>query len=275
MLDTGAVARVDLNADLGEADAVSAADLAILDSITSVSIACGFHAGNRAVIRATADAALARGVTIGAHVSYRDRQGFGRRDLDVSSDQLSTDLDEQLAIVTEAVGSAGGSVAYVKPHGALYNRMSRDPAVAAVVVEAVRRYSEQGLAPQQARAAPSCVLLTQAGSVAVDVCRRSGLDVATEAFPDRGYQPDGRLTPRGEPGAMVDDPVLAANRALDLVLLGGIDSVDGSWVPVVADSLCIHGDTPGAEVTARAVRARLSNAGIEIRAFAGNGTPDR
>jgi UPF0271 protein len=290
------MAWIDLNADLGEADELGPSDVAVLDSISSASIACGFHAGSPAVMRATSVAAAARGVAIGAHVSYRDRAGFGRRDLDVPAKQLLADIEEQIGLLRQVVRSIGATtagpldkapagptarpaagsttgptpdptdgpiarptpeVAYVKAHGALYNRMGRDPETASVVIEAVRRCD------------PPMMLLAQAGTDVVERGREAGLVVVGEAFCDRAYRPDGSLVPRSEPGAVITDPDDVARRAVSLVLDGGIEATDGYWLAIMADSFCVHGDSPGAAESTRAARAALIDAGIGIRAFSG------
>ena len=287
------MAWIDLNADLGEADELGPSDVAVLDSISSASIACGFHAGSPAVMRATSVAAAARGVAIGAHVSYRDRAGFGRRDRDVPAKQLLADIEEQIGLLRQVVESIGGATAgpldeatagattrpaagptagaaeaiarpaakvtYVKAHGALYNRMGRDPETASVVIEAVRRCD------------PPMMLLAQAGTDIVERGREAGLVVVGEAFCDRAYRPDGSLVPRHEPGAVITDPDEVARRAVSLVLDGGIEATDGYWLAIMADSFCIHGDSPGAAESTRAARAALIDAGVGIRAFAGGG----
>jgi 5-oxoprolinase (ATP-hydrolysing) subunit A len=254
MPDTGSMPKVDLNADLGESDSVLPSDLAILDQVTSANVACGFHAGSRSVMEGTCRAALQRDVTIGAHVSYRDREGFGRRTLEVSDSRLLADIVEQCAILSEVLESLGGTVSYVKPHGALYNRMGVDPQVAAVVVAAVQR---SGIP----------VVLALAGTVVLDLARRSGVTVAREGFADRAYRSDGSLEPRGRPGAVIDDPHEVARRGVSLVVHGGIETVEGSWLAVECDSLCVHGDTPGAAAAASATRTALESAGVTLGSF--------
>lgn len=254
------MAWIDLNADLGEADNLTPTDVAVLDSISSASIACGYHAGSQEVMRATSVAAKARGVAIGAHVSYRDRAGFGRRELEVPPDQLTADIGGQVALLRQVAAEAevNAEVTYVKPHGALYTRMGRDPETAAVVIEAVRRCD------------PPVMLLAQAGTDVVGRGREAGLVVVGEAFCDRAYRPDGTLVPRSEPEAVITDPDQVARRAVSLVLDGGLEAVGGYWLAIMADSLCVHGDSPGAAESTRAVRAALTDAGITIRAFAGH-----
>ena len=254
MFNTVTVATVDLNADLAEGDELSPTDVAILDSVTSASLACGFHAGNREVMRATADAARQRGVVIGAHVSYRDREGFGRRPIEVSPDRLVDDIVEQWAVLDAEVRAAGGTVTFVKPHGALYNRMGTDPSVADSVVEAMSRLGSR-------------VLVAQSGTGIVGRAAGTGVRVVVEGFPDRGYLADGGLAPRHRPGALVDDPAEAARRAVSMVKRGGVEAVDGSWVPVAVETLCIHGDSPGAVEAARQVRLALEAEAIGLHSF--------
>jgi len=244
---------VDLNADMAEGDRWTSRDLALLDAVTSASIACGFHAGNRSVMRAAAAACVERGVAIGAHVSYRDRIGLGRRDREVTADRLTADVLEQWATLVDESAAVGGTVTYAKPHGALYHRMATDPEIAAVVVEAL---------------APHCTMLVAPPGSAVDApARRAGLRVVPEGFPDRAYDEDGGLTPRDLPGAVVDDEAAVAVRALTLAQRGGIASRGGRWIELRVETLCIHGDSPRAGAAARAVRELLEHAGLAVRAF--------
>jgi 5-oxoprolinase (ATP-hydrolysing) subunit A len=254
MADTGTVDAVDLNADLAEGEVLTAGDRAVLRLVTSANLACGFHAGNRAVMREAAEVCRDRGIAVGAHVSYRDREGFGRRPVERSPDLLIADILEQCAVLAEEVTAAGTTVSYVKPHGALYNRMAVDADVAASVVEAVANH-------------PARVLVAQGGTVVVDLARRAGIRVVLEAYPDRGYLPSGRLAPRDQPGAVMADPAQVAKRALTLVERGGVEAVDGSWTPVEVETLCLHGDSPGAAEVARAVRSALEGAGLTLRPF--------
>lgn len=245
---------VDLNADVGEADRPAAGDEALLASVTSASVACGFHAGNAHVMRHTVEVAARLGVTVGAHPSYADRDGFGRRDVDVEPARLVDDVLYQIGALEALARAAGTAVRYVKPHGALYHRMHSDPAIARAVAEAVR-------------AAGDLVLLAAAGSPAIDVAERLGVTVATEAFADRAYLPGGTLVPRGTVGAVLDDPAAAAAQAVSLACEGRVRAIDGSWVQVRASSLCVHGDTPAAATLAAAVRAALAEAGVDVVPF--------
>ena len=232
------LAAVDLNADLGEE---VTDDEALLEVVTSANVACGFHAGTPAVMRAVCERAAARGVRIGAQVSYRDREGFGRRRLDVATDVLAAQVAEQVGVLTQAAQRAGTAVSYLKPHGALYNRVVDDEEQAQAVLAGSGRLPVLGLP----------------GSRVLALARAAGRLTFTEAFPDRGYveAPDGirRLQPRGEPGAVLTEPASIARRA---VLLA----------PDV-DSVCVHGDGPTAVAAARAVRQALRGAGLRVRPF--------
>jgi 5-oxoprolinase (ATP-hydrolysing) subunit A len=245
---------VDLNADLGERESVTEVERGVIDAVTSVSIACGFHAGSPAVMRDVARICRDQGVAIGAHVSYRDRAGFGRRAMHVEADQLLADILEQCDALAMAASGVGADVAYVKPHGALYNAMATDDDAAAAVVEAVAAQSHT-------------VLVAQAHTTVVRLADAAGVRTIYEGFPDRGYLSDGRLAPRDAPEAIVHDPEAAGARACSLVLDGGIVAVDGNWTPVIVDSLCVHGDTPDADRVARSVRAALESARVVLRSF--------
>jgi UPF0271 protein len=249
---------MDLNADLGEGFGrwTLGDDEALLDVVTSANVACGFHAGDPATIDRTVAAAVARGVAVGAQVAYPDLVGFGRRDLEVAAADLTADVLYQLGAVAAFAQAAGDRLRYVKPHGALYNRIVRDPVQAAAVVEAVRRYD------------PALPLLTLPGSAAMAAAERAGVAAVAEGFADRAYTRQGRLLPRGEPGAVLDDPAVVAARAARMATDGLVTAADGAEVAVRVRSLCVHGDTPGAVAIARAVRAALAAAGVTVEAFA-------
>ncbi|WP_067458724.1 LamB/YcsF family protein [Actinomadura macra] len=250
------MAVIDINADLGEGFGIweLGDDLALLDVITSANVACGFHAGDPLIMRRVCAAAAERGVTIGAQVSYRDLAGFGRREMDVAAPELTAEVLYQLAALDGIARAEGGRVAYVKPHGALYNRITRDPGQARAVTEAVRAYD------------PSLPLLTLPGSVVHDVA--DGLTVVAECFADRAYTPSGALVPRREPGAVIHEPEAVTRRAVRMALDGTVVAVDGSEVALRARSVCVHGDTPGAVALARSVRSALSGAGVTLGPFA-------
>jgi len=258
--DTGRVTVIDLNADLAEHDMLTVEDLALLDHVTSASLACGFHAGGPAVMRASAAACVARGVAIGAHVSYRDRIGFGRRALDQTPGRLAADVVEQWEALVAEVAAEGGTVTYVKPHGALYHRVAADPEVAAAVVGALRgRCGVVVAPPASALAAPA---------------RAAGIRVVTEGFCDRGYDARGRLVARGRPGALVEDLAGVRAQARSLAVERGVATVDGDWVALEVETLCVHGDHPGAGMRAQAAREALDLGGVEVRSFAGPGGRD-
>lgn len=242
---------MDLNADLGES---AGDDSAVLDVVTSASVACGVHAGDTATMRRTVSAALVRGVAVGAHPSYPDRAGFGRRAMDLSPAQIIDETLAQVGTLVEVARQLEGRVSFIKPHGALYNRMAEDEACARALAEAAQR-------------ADDLVLLAPAGSPAVAVARRAGARVATEAFADRAYLPDGRLVPRAHPEAVLTDVEEVTARAVAIALHHAVESVDGATVKLEAASICVHGDTPGAARLARHVRDALLGAGIELRAF--------
>lgn len=266
--------RIDLNCDLGEARrgtprwAASLAadagpdpvDAALLDVVTSANVACGFHAGNRPTMNATAVAAAERGVALGAHPSYRDGANFGRVEHDLTRDEVARIVRFQLVELDMAARRHGTRVRYVKPHGALYNRIVRDAEQAAGVIDAVLAYAEL------ARDEPLPVLGLP-GSVVLEHARAAGVPAVTEAFADRGYHPDGTLVSRSEPGAVLTDPDEVAARVVAMAAGREIAAADGSLVVVEAASVCVHGDTPGAIDLARRVRGDLESAGIEVAPF--------
>lgn len=246
---------IDLNADLGEGFGPwrLGDDVALLSVVTSANVACGFHAGDPPIMRRTCAAAVENRVTIGAQVSYRDLAGFGRREMDVAPDELTAEVLYQIAALDGIARAEGGRVRYVKPHGALYNRIVRDPVQAAAVVAAVVAYD------------PALPMLTLAGSAVHGV---GGLTVVNECFADRAYTPEGALVSRREPGAVIDDAHAVATRALRMAVDGTVEATDGSEVRVDARSICVHGDTPGAVELARAVRTTLEQAGVRLGPFA-------
>ncbi|MDL4815849.1 LamB/YcsF family protein [Actinomadura opuntiae] len=250
------MAVIDINADLGEGFGIweLGDDLALLDVITSANVACGFHAGDPLIMRRVCAAAVERGVTIGAQVSYRDLAGFGRREMDVAAPELTAEVLYQLAALDGIARTEGGRVSYVKPHGALYNRIVRDAVQAAAVAEAVRAYD------------PQLPLLTLPGSAVHEVA--DGLTVVAECFADRAYTPEGGLVSRREPGAVVHDADAVVQRAVRMAVEGTVVAVDGTEVPLKARSICVHGDTPGAVALAQAVRSALSGAGVVLEPFA-------
>jgi UPF0271 protein len=245
--------HIDLNADLGE-DAGD--DEAMLDCVTSANICCGAHAGGPETLRATLRAAAARAVRCGAHPGYPDRANFGRLVLPMTPAETEAMVAAQVHMALQAAADTGTAIAYVKPHGALYNLAADDPGTADAIARAVGSVDR------------SLALLGLAGSAMLSAAERAGLRPVAEAFADRGYRPDGRLVPRSEPGAVLGDPALVAERALRMVGDGAVAAQDGSRVALRPDSLCLHGDTPGAVAMARAVRTALAGAGFVLAPFA-------
>lgn len=252
------VRSVDLNSDMGEAFGrwMLGDDAALLRVVSSANVACGFHAGDPSVMMRTLRTAAEHGVTVGAHVSYRDLAGFGRRFVDENDGDLTNDVMYQIAALEGLARAAGATVAYVKPHGALYNRIVADERQAADVVRAIRTVD------------PSLAILTLPGSAVGRLAEQAGLRVFREAFADRAYQPDGTLVPRRQPGAVIADPAAVAARVTRMVADGTVEAVDGTVVPVHADSVCVHGDSPAAVAMAHAVRDRLTREGIAVAPFA-------
>jgi UPF0271 protein len=237
---------IDLNADLGEGFGLwrMADDAALLDFVTSANVACGFHAGDPPTMRRVCELAAARDVRVGAHVSYRDLAGFGRRFLDVAPDELRDEITYQIAGLDGMARAAGTRVSYVKAHGALYNRVVDDPHHAAALVEGTRAFD------------PSLPLLGLPGSTLLSLAAEAGSFTIAEGYPDRRYAPDGRLAPRTEPGSVLSDPDEVSANAVQLAESGEVAS------------LCLHGDNPAAVDLARRTRSALLDAGRQIRAFA-------
>ena len=244
---------VDLNADMGEG---CGNDATLAGLVTSANVACGFHAGDPMTMRATVDAAVRAGIVVGAHPGYPDPRGFGRRDLAASPAEITADVLYQIGALQAVCHAAGTRVRYVKAHGALYNRAAKDVAAATAIAEAVRL------------ADPSLVLLCLAGSLMIDVARDAGLGAAREAFADRAYTADGSLVSRSVPGSVLTDPGVVAARAVRMVTTGEVETLDGAMIRLQSDSLCVHGDTPGALEIVRAVRRALTERGITLRPFA-------
>lgn len=248
---------IDLNSDIGEGFGRwnLGDDEAVLGIVSSANIACGFHAGDPRVMAKTCRIAVDNDVAIGAHVAYRDLAGFGRRAMDVASEDLVPEIIYQIGALSALAGAAGGRVSYVKPHGALYNTIAVDERQARDVVAAIREADD------------SLVLLGLAGSVVLRIAEEAGLTTASEAFADRAYHADGTLVSRREPDAVLRDPAEVAERMARLVAAGELISVEGTPVRLRADSICVHGDSAGAVEMARAVRDRLLTDDISVRPF--------
>ncbi len=243
---------IDLNSDLGESygAAIVGDDAAMMPLVTSANLACGAHGGDPATMAAACAAAVARGVAIGAHPSYDDRAGFGRRDLDVAPAVLAAQLRAQISTLTAAAEEAGGRVRYLKPHGALYNRIVHDASGAGVVADVA--------------ASAGLPLMGMPGSAAERAAAAAGVPFLAEGFADRAYRGDGSLVPRSEPGAVLHDPDLIAARAVRLALEGVVETIDGRDIALRVRSLCVHGDTPGAVAIALAVHAALLDSGVAL-----------
>ena len=250
--------RIDLNADVGESFGAFAtgSDAELFEHVTSANVACGFHAGDPSVIDRTVKGAAARGVAVGAHPGYFDLRGFGRREMRLPASEVEADVLYQVGALLAFARAHGALLTHVKPHGALYNQAADDPQLAAAIARGIARVSRElvfvGLAGSQA--------MRQAAAAA-------GLRFAAEAFADRAYDARGRLVPRSEPGSVTHDPAVAAAAAVRLARDHVALAVDGSEVPVEADTLCLHGDTPGAVAMARAVREALERAGVGVQAL--------
>ena len=248
---------MDINSDLGESYGAwrMGDDDAMLAIVTSANVACGFHAGDPAGILQTLKAAAAHGVAVGAHVAYPDLVGFGRRNMDPTSAELVADVIYQIGALQGLARAAGTRVRYVKPHGALYNTIAHDERQASDVIAAMQA------------ADPQLTLLALAGSPLVELARARGVAVVAEAFADRAYNDDGSLVSRRLPGAVLHDPDAVAERMLQWVERGELPSISGRPVRIEADSICVHGDSPGAVEMARRIRARLAAAGVPLAPF--------
>ena len=242
--------QIDLNSDLGEG---AGADAEIMPLVTSANIACGAHAGDEPTMEATVALALRHRVAIGAHPGYRDRESFGRVPLDLPADALRADIRAQLEALRAVAQRAGARVTRVKAHGALYNQGERDDAVAGTIAQAA------------ADVDAALVLVATPGSAMARAAERLGLRVAREGFIDRAYEPDGTLRSRRLPGALITDPAQAAAQALSFAADGGVVAHGGRFLALEVDTLCVHGDTPGAAAILRAVRAALVAEGIAVR----------
>lgn len=251
------MSHIDLNADLGETTAGNpvADDAAMIPLVSSANVACGFHAGDPHSIARTVREAAAHGVTIGAHVGYQDAPGFGRRFIDYAPEELADEVLYQIGALAALAAAHGTKVSYVKPHGALYNAIVHHKVQAQAVIDGVRAFGD-------------LPLMLLPGGVAVDLAEHQGLTVIREAFADRGYRPDGTLLSRREPGAVLHSVEEVVARVRQVAATGSITAVDGTEVPVDAQSVCVHGDSPGAVEMTRAIAAGLRADGVNIRSAA-------
>jgi UPF0271 protein len=251
------MASIDLNSDVGESFGrwTLGDDAAMFRSVSSANVACGFHAGDPSVIRRTCREAAAANVVVGAHVGYRDLAGFGRRFLDVSPAELADDVVYQLGALQALAAAEGARVRYVKPHGGLYNAVVHHTAQAQAVVDAVKAVD------------PGLPILGLPGSEVLRLAEAAGLRAVPEAFADRAYNPDGTLVSRARPGAVLEDPADVADHVLRMATESSVRTIDGSLLRIQAESICVHGDSPGAVAMATAVKAALAEAGVTISAF--------
>ena len=246
--------QIDLNADVGESFGAYryGDDEGVLPCVSSANIACGFHAGDPAVMRRTLQLAERHGIAVGAHPGFPDLPGFGRRDMHISTAELESIVAYQIGALAAVAATEGARLSHVKPHGALYNMSARDAAMADAIARAVSAVDA------------TLVLFGLSGSQLIAAGERAGLRVASEVFADRGYWPDGSLAPRGTPGAIITEVAEVVRRAVGMATGQGVTCVDGTMIRVKAETICIHGDTPGAAALARAVRAALTAAGIDV-----------
>jgi UPF0271 protein len=252
------MAKIDLNSDVGESFGrwTLGDDQAMFRSVTSANVACGFHAGDPSVIRKTCRQAAAAGVVIGAHVGYRDLAGFGRRFLDIAPNELADDVVYQIGALQALAAAEGTRVQYVKPHGGLYNAIVHHTAQAQAVVDAVKSVD------------PQLPILGLPGSEVLRLAEAAGVRAVPEAFADRAYNPDGTLVSRSLPGSVLDDPAEVAEHVLQMATDSAVRTVDGSVLKIRAESICVHGDSPGAVAMATAVKSALTAAGVTVAAFA-------
>jgi 5-oxoprolinase (ATP-hydrolysing) subunit A len=241
--------EIDLNADLGEG---CGSDEALLDLVSSANIACGWHAGGANAMRDCVKWAVEKGVSIGAHPSFNDPENFGRKEMDLPASEIYAGVLYQLGALSAIAQAEGGRIAHVKPHGALYNQAARDPKIADAIVAAVHDFD------------PSVAVFALANSGLVAAARSAGLTAIEEVFADRGYRADGSLVPRKERGALLDDEDAVLARTLAMIREHRVQAVDGHWVELNAQTICLHGDGPHALAFARRIRAALDEAGIDV-----------
>ena len=249
--------RIDLNCDMGESFGAyeMGNDEAVLAHVSSANIACGFHAGDPRTMHHTVRMALARGVAIGAHPGLPDLQGFGRRPMALSRDEAYDTVLYQIGALAGFAQAQGARLTYVKAHGALYNTAARDAGLSQAIVAAVRDYD------------PTMAFYGLAGSELIRAAQEAGLRTVSEVFADRTYQADGSLTPRSRPGAMIEDVKVSVAQVRRMIFEGLVRSVDGREVPVSADTLCIHGDQPGALAFVQRLRREMADWGVEVKAI--------
>jgi UPF0271 protein len=244
--------RIDLNADVGEG---VGQDPALMPHITSANVACGVHAGSPAVMRETVLLAREHGVAVGAHPSFPDREGFGRRDLRLPPQQIEDIVVSQIEALAAIAAAEDVRLQHVKPHGALFNVAVRDRSVADAIARAI------------ALVDPALILFGLPASELIAAGKAAGLRTACEAFADRAYRPDGTLVPRTQPGAVIDDAAQVLMRVAAIALERAVIAIDGTRVPITLDTICVHGDTPGAAWLAARIRATLAASGIDVKSI--------
>jgi len=232
-------------------------DAELMKYVSSVNIACGYHAGDTETMRRTIELALENGVAIGAHPSYRDRENFGRSVMNVPADEIRKLVQDQILSLKTISDKAGGKLSHIKPHGALYNQSARDTEIAKAIAEAVKETMG------------NTVLFGLSGSHSITAAQKLGLRTASEVFADRTYQTNGSLTPRSRPNAMITDKETAVTQVLDMIKYGRVRSTEAIMVPIVAETVCIHGDGPNALEFARTINQQLIDNGVKIGATNG------
>lgn len=243
--------EIDLNADLGEG---CGSDEALLELVSSANIACGWHAGGAQAMRDCVRWAVEKNVAIGAHPSFHDPENFGRKEMDLPAGEIYAGVLYQLGALSAIAQAEGGRIAHVKPHGALYNQAARDAEIADAVVSAIHDFD------------PSVAVFGLANSGFIAAARQAGLSAVEEVFADRGYRADGSLVPRSQPGALIENEDEMLERTLEMVRGQRVRAVTGEWVPLSAQTVCLHGDGPHALAFARRIRAALEHAGIDVAA---------
>ena len=246
--------RIDLNCDMGEG---CGSDAELMPFISSANIACGYHAGDADTMKRTIDLALENGVAIGAHPGYADRENFGRTNMNLATREVYDIVTDQVVALNEIVVQSGGRLSHVKPHGAMYNQAARDAELAMAIAEAVRNFDD------------SLTLFGLANSFSISTAASLGLRTANEVFADRTYQTDGSLTPRSETNALIADEATAVEQVLDMIKYGRVRSTEAIMIPIVADTVCIHGDGEHAVNFARAINSELRRNGVTILAING------
>ena len=249
--------HIDLNCDMGEGEteASAALDRELMQFISSCSIACGGHAGSEHSMRQTAASALNAGLRIGAHPSYPDRENFGRQSMSISESALSAAITEQTAALKAIVTELGGELSFVKPHGALYNDMARDAELTSLVVTTIKAFD------------PTLKIMGLAGSHCSAICEDLAMPFLGEAFADRRYADDGQLSPRSQDGAVITQPETAVEQIMSIVEQARVESINGKWLPLQAQSICVHSDTPGALDHLTIISNHLIARGIKIGAI--------